>query len=365
MLLTSDIHPHRTSHSGPVPFGSGLNTLSYFTFFDTKRIPWKACWPQSGDCLTPKGFTAARTIISPGVYLDFYNLHAEAGDETMDFFMRTLGYRQLSDFIKDYSAGNAIIIAGDTNTRYTSAKDPIREFLQSTGTSDVWVQLYKGDNPPPTGRSIECPFPVAGGRESNDCEQIDKVLYRSSPLLTLIPTAFKNENAKFLRPDGGPLSDHFPVAVDFEWRLPERLRLSDKIVGGTQGDWFSDAPSMSPDNLAVQISLRGGLRLDRVETLLRDGRRTVRGGMGGSPTGMLDVRDGVREMRVCEADTMGERRVVFLKVVNERGEEVRAGAEAGDCREWRKPDAGRWGIAGWVGRSRAEVNALGAVWGKF
>ena len=34
---------------------------------------------SSADCLTPKGFTYMRLTLAPGVTLDTYNLHADAG----------------------------------------------------------------------------------------------------------------------------------------------------------------------------------------------------------------------------------------------------------------------------------------------
>lgn len=79
-VYATDDHPYRTPTSGGVPFGSGLNTLSNFDWVNFTRVKWATCSDASGaDCLTPKGFTFMRAIISEGVYIDFYNLHADAG----------------------------------------------------------------------------------------------------------------------------------------------------------------------------------------------------------------------------------------------------------------------------------------------
>jgi hypothetical protein len=57
-----------------------LNTLANFDWIDFTRVKWNTCSDDSGaDCLTPKGFTFMRVIVSEGVYIDFYNLHADAG----------------------------------------------------------------------------------------------------------------------------------------------------------------------------------------------------------------------------------------------------------------------------------------------
>ena len=79
-MYKTDNHPYRTSTSGGVPFGSGLNTLSNYPWVDFQRIEWDTCSDISAqDCLTPKGFTAMRVRLEEGVYLDFYNVHADAG----------------------------------------------------------------------------------------------------------------------------------------------------------------------------------------------------------------------------------------------------------------------------------------------
>lgn len=56
------------------------STLANFDWIDFTRVKWNTCSDDSGaDCLTPKGFTFMRVIVSEGVHIDFYNLHADAG----------------------------------------------------------------------------------------------------------------------------------------------------------------------------------------------------------------------------------------------------------------------------------------------
>jgi hypothetical protein len=57
-----------------------LNTISDYSWVDYRRIKWNTCSDASGsDCLTPKGFTFMRWNPSEGVFIDVYNLHADAG----------------------------------------------------------------------------------------------------------------------------------------------------------------------------------------------------------------------------------------------------------------------------------------------
>ncbi|KAF8249081.1 hypothetical protein K440DRAFT_660585 [Wilcoxina mikolae CBS 423.85] len=288
LLFASDHHPYRTQTSGNVPVGSGLNTLSIYPFTDLQRITWKACWFGSGDCLTRKGFTAMRMALAPGVVVDFYNLHAEAGDKDLDFAARQIGFQQFSNFISGYSVGSAVIVAGDKNTRYSSSKDPARLLAERNGMSDVWLVLEKGGVPSPAGSpSIECPFPIPPGKEDNKCEHIDKIHFRSSPLLKLTPTKFVNHNSAFLKADGCPLSNHFPIQALFDYEVSPSLRAGPEIIGGTQADYWNDLSaykgefSDSSANIITSLTLRGGSRVDQISYTLSDGWKMKRGGGDG------------------------------------------------------------------------------------
>jgi len=79
-IYETDTHPQRTATSGGVPFGSGLNIISNYNWINYERVKWNTCSDASGsDCLTPKGFTFMRWNPSEGVFIDVYNLHADAG----------------------------------------------------------------------------------------------------------------------------------------------------------------------------------------------------------------------------------------------------------------------------------------------
>lgn len=77
-IYKTDSHAHRTPTSGGVPFGDGLNTVANYNWANFARKKWKKCNLNSGDCLTPKGFTYMRMNID-GIEVDLYNLHADAG----------------------------------------------------------------------------------------------------------------------------------------------------------------------------------------------------------------------------------------------------------------------------------------------
>jgi endonuclease/exonuclease/phosphatase (EEP) superfamily protein YafD len=81
-----------------------------------------------------------RLRIDEGVYIDFYNLHADAGVETADDAARAANLQQVADYIDTWSIGNAVLVFGDTNSRYTRADDGIRVFSTQNGMTEFVFQ---------------------------------------------------------------------------------------------------------------------------------------------------------------------------------------------------------------------------------
>jgi hypothetical protein len=216
ILAASARHPHQ-SVPAPCPLGmnparpsalvsDGLNEFSNFEFRETTRTPWEGCFGALGasdggasDCGAIKGFSVAVHVFAPGVEVDVYDLHGEAGSTATDQQLQEAGYRQLAAFINSFSPGHAIIMGGDTNL-HTQATNPDaaiwQEFLTATGLIDVC-------------QSVEC---------GADQARIDKFAYRSNDSVTITPLSHRFERDKFVRPgDGASLSDHDALAVRFRW----------------------------------------------------------------------------------------------------------------------------------------------------
>lgn len=218
-LLAHDEHAYRTRPSVPpwvpvpgVPFSDGLNTLSDFRIRKLDRVAWDRC--TNADCLTPKGFTYLRLELPGGRSLDLYNAHMNAGSGTEEMLrVRRDNVRQLSHYIAKHSAGRAVIVTGDTNSRYTRSGDAVRELRDGNGLTDAWVQLVRGGSTP----GIDDDAPTC--KDSTGCELLDKVFYRSGPGVTLEATRYGNEYARFLDAKGEPLSDHNPPAVTFAFTV--------------------------------------------------------------------------------------------------------------------------------------------------
>jgi len=205
-ILAKDAdHPYK-SVPQPIPLNrdpgrpsalvsDGLNQFSRFPFEPLIRQRWAECDNSAADCLSLKGFSAARTTFAPGIVVDVYNLHLEAGNQPNDDRLRLDDVTDLAEFINDYSAGRAVIVGGDFNLH-------IEEEPDGTTFSRLLADAALTDS----CTALDCPEP----------ERIDKFLFRSGDDVTVAPVTWSNEDEKFRSDEGEQLSDHEPVAVEFE-----------------------------------------------------------------------------------------------------------------------------------------------------
>ncbi|MEU6225500.1 jacalin-like lectin [Streptomyces sp. NPDC047042] len=354
-LYAKDNHPYRTATSGGVPFGDGLNTLSDYPFQDFERVKWSKC--TGTNCLTPKGFSLARVRIAEGVYVDLYNVHTNADDTDEAHAARRDNVSQLSAFIRANSSGNAVIVMGDTNTRYTRTPDNIRTLASENGLTDAWVQLVKGGTPPAQGSDpIVCPTTAP----TNSCEVVDKVLYRGSKLVNLSATRYNNEWASFLDSAGGNLSDHFPHTVDFSWTLNPKLRAGD-VVGGPHGTAFNDSDDLPATPSPRTLTLRGASRLDGLSLTHDGGTTLVHGGTGGTATSLtLASGEHLTSVKLTQGQKDGRTRIFSAAFTTDRSRTLASGTATTDTATFTAPSG--WQIVGFTGRAGDEIDQLGMVY---
>ncbi|MBP2327418.1 hypothetical protein JOF56_007803 [Kibdelosporangium banguiense] len=354
-LYAGDNHPHRTPTSGGAAFGDGLNTLSDHPFTELTRVKWAKC--NGTDCLTPKGFTFSRLQLAEGVYVDLYNLHPNAGTTNADLAARRANITQLTDYIVANSAGNAVVVMGDTNTRYTRAEDNIRELTSRAGLTDPWVQLIKGGQPPAAGSPALLCDPA---NVTNSCEVVDKILYRGNKFINLTARSYNNENAAFLDSKGQPLSDHYPHTVGFDWSLNTGIRMSDQF-GGPHGTPFTDVDHISSGTSARSVTLRGGDRLDQIGLTLTDGTVLRHGGTGGTESTLtLNAGERLTSITLTQAKHNNRTRIFSAQITTDKGRTLTAGKPTSDTVTYTAPPG--WHITGFTGRSGDGVDKLGVIY---
>lgn len=221
--------------AGPALIADGLNRLSDLPLGDVTRQQWTSCNGElavegleavtdaaglgdaleaaglgdlvdggASDCGALKGFSVATVTLADGAEVDVYNLHADAGNGPGDIASRQANFEQLTAFIAQHSADEAVIVGGDTNLhiddeRPERAVDAVvwSTFQDATGVTDVC-------------RTIDC---------GADDAVIDKFAFRSSETVTLTATTHRFERDVFQDSAGEPLSDHDALAVEFAWSV--------------------------------------------------------------------------------------------------------------------------------------------------
>jgi hypothetical protein len=133
--------------------------------------------------------------IAPGVTVDLYNLHAEAGGTALDIEVRRANFEQLADYVRTRSRGHAVIVAGDTNLRMSVPRDveTLDRFLTSTGLTDACRRFGCGE------------------------ERLDRVMFGSPGDVQLDVLGWWTDR-RFVDVEGAPLSDHPAIGVELSWR---------------------------------------------------------------------------------------------------------------------------------------------------
>jgi hypothetical protein len=265
----------------------------------------------------------------------------------------------VSAHINTYSAGNAVLVFGDTNSRYSRTADIPAVFINNNGMKDAWVELARG-GVVPTEESL-CSNPSS----TTFCEIVDKLWYRGSPSLDLQATSFKYAGDMFLQPDGNVLTDHDPILVDFKWSLNNALRVSEPH-GGPHGDFYNDLTTLATvrSPKAASITLRGANRLDGVSLTLSSGQTFTHGGTGGTASTLtLNQGEALVSATMCEDKYNNTTRLFYMEVKTSSGRTVSAGKKTNNC-VTREAEPG-WGIVGFTGRAGDNIDRAALIYGKL
>ena len=177
----------------------GLNRFSQWPWPELTRVQWVTCYGSAttgaSDCLAEKGFSLARMEFGDGVTFDVYNFHAEAGGGPEDIVAREAGYEQLIDYVRQHSAGNVVILGGDTNLHGDDPTDRplLDQFMAEADLADACETLSCGN------------------------DQIDRFFFRGNDVIHIEPVSWQIAT-EFVDANGDDLSDHLAVNVRFAWR---------------------------------------------------------------------------------------------------------------------------------------------------
>ena len=198
--------PYRTYHFGGIPFGDGLNFYSKMPLYNVQRVAWETAYgifDAGSDELTPKGFLCSSIEIAPDVFVDIYDLHADAYGAPPNAAARVAQYKQLLTFVDTYSEGHAVIITGDTNTRFMHTESELKkQFIDEAGFKEAWVELENDGNYDITYDDIA----IRGEEYWGIWDSVEKVFYRDGGGVSFAAEA--HDFILFTDDAGSPLSDH-------------------------------------------------------------------------------------------------------------------------------------------------------------
>ena len=208
---------YSTTHTGSIPGGDGLNVFTTdMPLYNETRETWnESCGILSdgSDELTPKGFVYTVIDIGNGIYVDFYNLHADAYGGVGSKAARTSQFKQLAAFIQARSAENdrPVIVTGDFNYHLhgREAIDSLYNILyKQCGLKDAWVEYHNNGNYFNMHDWYITGLPAWGNWDS-----VERFMYKSGGGVDVVISGFKY---KEVADDSGKVvSDHNAAECDF------------------------------------------------------------------------------------------------------------------------------------------------------
>lgn len=212
-----------TNHAGSIPGGDGLNVFTDgMPIYNEKRVQWEAAYGDiaEGDVLTPKGLIHTVIEISDGVYIDFYNIHADAFDTLGSREARESNYKQIVKMIdENYEKYNRpVILTGDFNQFLHTTPDVNSNmyeiFHENCGLKDAWVEIHNNGDYHDFSSWYQTGLSYWGGWDS-----VEKFLYKDGGGITVSPKEFKYTWIK--NDAGADISDHAAAECVFEFTVTE------------------------------------------------------------------------------------------------------------------------------------------------
>lgn len=208
---------YMTNHTGNIPGGDGLNIFTAnMPVYNETRVTWNdACGilTDGSDELTAKGFMYTVIDIGNGIYVDFYNLHADAYGGAGSVAARTSQYKQLAEFIKARSAENdrPVIVTGDFNNHLHSQEDNAALYntlYVECGLKDAWVEYHNNGDYFNMSDWYKTGLSAWGNWDS-----VERFMYKAGGGVDLVVSDFRY--VEVCDDNGTVISDHSSAECDF------------------------------------------------------------------------------------------------------------------------------------------------------
>lgn len=208
---------YMTNHTGDIPGGDGLNIFTPdMPIYNETRVAWKDSYgilSAGSDELTPKGFVYTVIDIGNGIYVDFYNLHADAYAGKGSVAARTSQYKQLAEFIQARSRENdrPVIVTGDFNNHIHTHEDNgalYKTLYLQCGLKDAWIEHHNNGD---YFNMYE--WHITGLPAWGNWDSVERFMYKSGGGVDIVVNDFRY--VEVCDGDGEAISDHSSAECDF------------------------------------------------------------------------------------------------------------------------------------------------------
>lgn len=223
---------YSTNYTGGIPGGDGLNIFTKdMPIYNETRIEWNdasGILADGSDELTPKGFVYAVIDIGNGIYVDYYNLHADAYGGDGSVAARTSQFKQLAEFIQARSAENdrPVIVTGDFNSFIHVHEDNgalYNTLYVECGLKDAWIEHHNNGDYFNLYNWHITDLPAWGNWDS-----VERFMYKSGGGVDVVVNDFRY--VEVYDENGKTVSDHAAAECDFTFiKTPEFVESTQEL----------------------------------------------------------------------------------------------------------------------------------------
>lgn len=231
---------YATLTSGGVAVGDGLNFFSKYPIYNVGRVAWNSAYGVydcGSDELTPKGILYCTVEIADGVFIDVYNIHADAWEDEKSMQAKSDQFDQLIELVEEHSGTDrAVILTGDFNTNYTVFRagyqngtykiDLCQKLIDNFighGFKDAWIEYNLDGNYDVTYAEL---WEKYGCEYPRNWDTLDHVYYRDGVgvSLELIEAVYDSFDSDEITWDGH-VSDHAAVRAKLQYTVnPDEVK---------------------------------------------------------------------------------------------------------------------------------------------
>lgn len=235
-------YTYQTFHHGGVPYGDGTNVFTKtMPLYNEKHVTWDQLYgiaDDGADEFSQKGITYVCVQVAENVYVDFYNIHADAYGDAGSVAARQDNFRQLAEMINGRAVDRPVIVTGDFNAFLFNDSSKLKETLvDGCGLKDAWVEVKNGGD----YNSCESFLQAHGAdwtRKWGVWDSVERFMYKDGGGVTLTCTAF--EYVQITNAEGKSCSDHAGAYAAFSYNAASAagdLGSETKVVNG---DFFTE-----------------------------------------------------------------------------------------------------------------------------